>query len=97
MMMHAPSPGSSSICVAPGAVGEPVADTAPAPARSRAAAARLLEGARRAWLAAARSTLDQALGWIVEWHKAVAGGADARAVTLEQIEAFATYCETESQ
>lgn len=33
-------------------------------------------------------TLDRALDWIVAWHKAVGGGADARAVTLAQI---ATY------
>ena len=30
-------------------------------------------------------TLDQALDWIVAWHKAVGGGADARAVTRAQI------------
>lgn len=30
-------------------------------------------------------TLDQALGWIVDWHKAVTAGGDARAVTLRQI------------
>ena len=30
-------------------------------------------------------TLEQALDWIVSWHKAVAGGADARAVTRAQI------------
>ena len=30
-------------------------------------------------------TLDRALEWIVEWHKAVGSGADARAVTLAQI------------
>lgn len=30
-------------------------------------------------------SLDQALDWIVAWHKAVGGGADARAVTLAQI------------
>jgi CDP-glucose 4,6-dehydratase len=29
--------------------------------------------------------LDEALDWIVTWHKAVAGGADARAVTRAQI------------
>jgi CDP-glucose 4,6-dehydratase len=29
--------------------------------------------------------LDRALEWIVTWHKAVAAGADARAVTLAQI------------
>ncbi|HVJ02658.1 MAG TPA: CDP-glucose 4,6-dehydratase, partial [Sphingomonas sp.] len=29
--------------------------------------------------------LEQALGWIVAWHKAVGQGADARAVTLAQI------------
>ena len=33
-------------------------------------------------------TLDQALDWIVSWHKAVAGGADARAVTCAQIAAY---------
>ncbi len=30
-------------------------------------------------------TLDRALEWIVAWHRAVGGGADARAVTLNQI------------
>ena len=30
-------------------------------------------------------TLDRALEWIVDWHKAVGSGADARAVTLAQI------------
>jgi len=30
-------------------------------------------------------TLDQAIDWIVAWHKAVAGGADARAITRAQI------------
>ncbi|ATY34368.1 CDP-glucose 4,6-dehydratase [Sphingomonas psychrotolerans] len=29
--------------------------------------------------------LEQALGWIAEWHKAVGGGEDARAITLQQI------------
>lgn len=29
--------------------------------------------------------LEQALGWIVDWHKTVAEGGDARAVTLSQI------------
>ncbi|WP_447763249.1 CDP-glucose 4,6-dehydratase [Sphingopyxis panaciterrae] len=33
--------------------------------------------------------LRTALGWISEWHKAVAAGSDARAVTAEQI---ARYC-----
>lgn len=32
--------------------------------------------------------LDEALAWIVDWHKAVAGGADARAITLTQIAEF---------
>jgi len=34
-------------------------------------------------------TLDQALGWIVDWHKAVGAGEDARAVTRRQIAAYA--------
>ena len=34
--------------------------------------------------------LGEALGWIVDWHKRTGNGADARAVTLEQITA---YCE----
>lgn len=33
-------------------------------------------------------TLDQALDWIVTWHKAVAGGADAGVVTRAQIAAY---------
>lgn len=32
--------------------------------------------------------LDAALGWIVEWHRAHAAGADMRAVTLEQISRY---------
>lgn len=38
--------------------------------------------------------LESALDWIVEWHKAVGSGADARMVTLEQIAAYAALCET---
>ena len=30
-------------------------------------------------------TLEEALDWIVDWHKAVGGGADARTVTRRQI------------
>ncbi len=33
--------------------------------------------------------LADALNWIVDWHKQVAGGADARAVTAAQIHAYA--------
>jgi len=33
--------------------------------------------------------LAEALGWIVEWHKAVALGADPRAVTMQQIDDYA--------
>jgi CDP-glucose 4,6-dehydratase len=29
--------------------------------------------------------LEQALAWITDWHKAVGGGEDARAITLQQI------------
>lgn len=32
--------------------------------------------------------LSDALGWIVDWHKAVAAGADAKATTLAQIAAY---------
>lgn len=32
--------------------------------------------------------LAEALSWIVEWHKAVDSGTDARAVTLQQLERF---------
>ena len=32
--------------------------------------------------------LRDALGWIVAWHKAAAGGADARTTTMEQIAAY---------
>jgi CDP-glucose 4,6-dehydratase len=35
-----------------------------------------------------RTDIDLALRWTVEWHRAVAAGRDARAVTLEQIDAF---------
>ena len=34
--------------------------------------------------------LEQALGWIAEWHKAVGGGEDARAITLQQIADYQT-------
>ena len=33
--------------------------------------------------------LEDALGWIVEWHKRVGEGADPRTMTLEQIAAYA--------
>lgn len=33
--------------------------------------------------------LGQAIGWIVEWHKAVGAGEDARRVTLDQIAHYA--------
>jgi CDP-glucose 4,6-dehydratase len=36
-----------------------------------------------------RLPLDTALAWIVEWHQAVAAGADARVVTLAQIARYA--------
>jgi CDP-glucose 4,6-dehydratase len=34
-------------------------------------------------------SLEQALDWIVEWHKQVAAGADARAVSLDQLGRYA--------
>ena len=34
--------------------------------------------------------LEQALDWIVSWHKAVGAGADARAITLAQIADYQT-------
>lgn len=33
-------------------------------------------------------TLSDALGWIVDWHKRLIAGDDARAITLDQIEAY---------
>ena len=33
-------------------------------------------------------TLDDALGWIVDWYQQVGGGADARAVTFSQIQDY---------
>jgi CDP-glucose 4,6-dehydratase len=33
--------------------------------------------------------LGEALGWIVDWHKRLNAGEDARALTLEQIERYA--------
>lgn len=33
--------------------------------------------------------LGEALDWIVDWHKSVGGGKDARAITLGQIDAYA--------
>lgn len=32
--------------------------------------------------------LDEALDWIVEWHQAVAGGEDARAITAAQLDRY---------
>lgn len=40
-----------------------------------------------------RLRLEQALDWIVAWHKAVGAGADARAVTLSQIADYAALGE----
>jgi CDP-glucose 4,6-dehydratase len=34
--------------------------------------------------------LVEALGWIVDWHKAVGAGGDARAITLQQIDRYRT-------
>lgn len=42
--------------------------------------------ARLGWRPALR--LEEALGWIVDWHRAVGAGADARAVTLDQIASY---------
>lgn len=38
------------------------------------------------WAPALR--LDMAIDWIVDWHRRVGAGADARAVTVEQIEVY---------
>lgn len=37
-----------------------------------------------------RLTLDDALAWVVQWHRAHGDGRDMRAVTLEQIERYRT-------
>jgi CDP-glucose 4,6-dehydratase len=42
-------------------------------------------------------TLETALGWIVDWHKRVAGGADPRAVTMAQIAAYCARAELLSE
>ena len=42
--------------------------------------------ARLGW--APRLPLDQALSWTVEWYRAFADGADAAAITSEQIERY---------
>jgi len=34
--------------------------------------------------------LEQALDWIVQWHKAAVSGENARTVTLSQIAAYRT-------
>ena len=34
------------------------------------------------------SPLTDALGWIVDWHKGLAAGDDARTLTLDQIAAY---------
>lgn len=64
--------------------GAATADTGPR--RHEAGLLRLDSSKARAALGwQPRLRLEQALGWIAEWHKAVGGGEDARAVTLQQI------------
>lgn len=41
-------------------------------------------------------TLDQALGMIVDWHKAVGAGEDARAITLAQLQDYRARCAAEA-
>lgn len=70
-----------------GGAGAPLPDTGPRPheaglLRLDSSKAHALLG----WRPALR--LEQALEWIAAWHKAVAAGEDARAVTLAQIAAY---------
>lgn len=41
-------------------------------------------------------TLERTIDWIVAWHRAVAGGADARAITLAQIADYAATSSSRS-
>jgi CDP-glucose 4,6-dehydratase len=67
-----------------GGAGRAIADTGPRP--HEAGLLRLdTSKARTALGWRPKLALDQALEWIVAWHKAVAAGADARAVTQAQI------------
>jgi len=71
-----------------GVAGKAVPDTGPRP--HEAGLLRLDSSKARAalgWRPALR--LEQALDWIVAWHKAVAAGEDARAVSLAQIADYA--------
>lgn len=71
------------------AAGQALADNGPFP--HEAGLLRLDCSKARAALGWSPSlVLDRALEWIVDWHKAVGGGADARAVTLEQIRDYHT-------
>ncbi len=73
-----------------GRAGEALPDTGPRP--HEAGLLRLDCSKARAalgWCPAL--TLEQALQWIVAWHKAVGAGDDARAVTLRQIADYAGF------
>ncbi|MCG2840502.1 CDP-glucose 4,6-dehydratase [Sandaracinobacter sp. RS1-74] len=66
----------------------PVADTGPSPHEAgvlRLDCAKVQ--AALGWRPALR--LEQALEWLVAWHKAVAGGEDARGISLRQIADYA--------
>ena len=70
-----------------GGAAAPKADTGPQP--HEAGLLRLDSSKARGalgWRPAL--TLDDALGWIVDWYQQVGGGADARAVTFSQIQDY---------
>ncbi len=74
-----------------GEAGGPLPDTGPQP--HEAGLLRLDSAKARAALGWRPALgLEQALEWIADWHKAVAAGADARAVTLAQIADYAAVC-----
>lgn len=62
------------------------------------AGALLLDSARARELLGwhPRVKLETALQWVVDWHRAVFSGGDARVVTLDQIERFESMTESQS-
>lgn len=75
-----------------GGVARPIADTG---ARPHEAGLLRLDCSKASAALGWRPTLSlgDALTWIVDWHRAVAAGGDARSVTLDQINGFATLGE----
>ncbi|HTM96567.1 MAG TPA: CDP-glucose 4,6-dehydratase [Croceibacterium sp.] len=77
-----------------GVASAPLSDDGPRP--HEAGLLRLDSSKARALLGwRPRLPLDTALAWIVEWHRAVAAGADARAATVAQIARYTRLSATE--